>query len=359
MVLPLLAWAGCSKRVVPPVPGLFPLSTPWVATLEGDGTLEPEAVFSPLVTDGKRILVSTRGGFVYSLDLATGAVHWKAAGLAGRLAANPRLAVISESDGTVARLDTNTGQIVWTVETGVAGDLAPIMDAGRVYLAGKGLVCLDVETGQTVWERRDGAEATTTPVSERAFLVLSRADGSVEVIRKNGGRTEWKKGTGPPIRAAAVADEKGRVLLGTSDRYFEALDLRTGERLWRWRIGAEVRSPAVVFDKRVLFSNLENVVYSLDRGKGHMIWRAPLPSRPLFAPHVVGRRILLSCADSDLVALDAASGESAGTASLRLDPSGGATVIRTPILRLGGRMYVGVSNPVGVVALDLPPGAAP
>ncbi len=360
-LLPLsfLLLLGCRHRIPPPPPSLFPLASAWVATLEGDGGIEPEVIEPPLATDGQRIIVSTRGGLVYGLDIATGTVQWRIPGRPGRLASAEDTVILQQPDGIVWRMDSDTGSARWKVETGVAGERPPVVDGARIFIAGNGLVGLDLGSGEAVWERRDGAPITAGPTTERGFLVVGRADGSLEALRKNTGRTVWSKGKGPAIVASPIIDDRERVLLGTNDNYFQAFNLRSGDRLWRWRIGADVRSAGMLFENRVLFASYENVVYSLDRGNGHMIWRTPLPSRPLSGPHPVGGTVLVVCADSDLVAIGPATGKSLGAVSLKLGPSGAATVIRTPPLRVGGRLFVGLSSPLAVAALDLPAGVAP
>lgn len=359
LLLLAVAAAGCHRRVVVPPPSLFPVSNGWVTGLENIGDIDPEAIEGPLATDGKRILVSTRGGIVYGLDIGTGAIQWKVPGRPGRLVSNADTIVLKQANGTVWRIDSETGSARWKFDTGVAGELPPLLDGARIYVAGKGLVCLDLETGEPVWERRDGPDITSGPVVERAFLAMGRSDGSIELLRKNTGKSVWTYGQGEAIQASPIVDDRGRVLVGNDDGTFLALDMRSGKRLWRWRIGADVRAAGTVFENRVLFTSLENVVYSLDRGNGHMIWRTPLPSRPLFPLEPIGRSFLVVCADSDLVGVDPATGKNLGAVSLRLSADGSTTVIRTPPLRIGARLFVGVSSPVAVTALDLPAGVAP
>ena len=67
----------------PPRRRCSPLAAAWK-------TLLGEFVVPPLATDGRRVYVATRDGAVRALDLATGAVAWKAEGFAGRLSAGRR-----------------------------------------------------------------------------------------------------------------------------------------------------------------------------------------------------------------------------------------------------------------------------
>jgi outer membrane protein assembly factor BamB len=361
ILLVFAAGAGCHKRIVTPVASLFPLTTAWVANLENDGDTEPQAVEAPLATDGQRVFVASRGGIVYAFDAATGTEAWRSGGHPGRLASSKGAIVVRQADGVVSRLDPADGKEVWRVDTKVAGDLPPVLDGQQVFIVGKGIACLDMETGAVAWRRADseGPEITSGPTVERAFLVVGRQDGAVEVIRKRAGISEWTYGKGDPVRATPVVDDKERVLVGNDDGSFLGIALRGGKRHWRWKVGADVRAGGVLFEKRVLFASLENVVYALDRGKGHMIWRSPLPSRPLFTPLVIGVTLLVPCADADLIALEPKTGKNLGTASLHLGIEGGTTVFRTAPLRIGGRLYVGVSSPVALAALNLPAGVSP
>jgi outer membrane protein assembly factor BamB len=140
-------------------------------------------------------------------------------------------------------------------------------------------------------------------------------------------------------------DDDRRAYLGTTARGFECrrLDDR-GERCWRWKLGADVVTPAALFPDRVVFASYENVLYGLKRSSGDLLWRAPLPSRPLSAPLVSGSAVIVACQERDLVAFDVRSGE-------RLGGVRTPSELRTAPILVGAQLVAGLRNPWAVVAL--------
>jgi outer membrane protein assembly factor BamB len=114
-----------------------------------------------------------------------------------------------------------------------------------------------------------------------------------------------------------VSDGRKRLFVGSAGREFLAVDLDDGDRAWRWKVGADVRWPGVIWRDLVIFATHENVLYGLKRGGGSMVWRAGLPSRPLAPPLGVGFDVLVACYGSRpeenyIVGFDAATGERLG-----------------------------------------------
>jgi len=304
LVLVLLAacLAACAGRGrIGGPPPIFPTTTVWTVPLGG-------LPLGPLVSDGSRIFVSSRDGTVRALDRLTGSLLWELPDRGGFLAARPGVLVLCQQDGTVWRLEPESGATEWQTRTSVTGAFPPAL--GRWVLVGEeggALRCRDGGTGASLW------------VAE----------------------------TGSSLRAPALVDEKGRVLLGTTAQRFTALDVtREGRERWRWKLGADVTSRAAVLGDKVLFTSLDNVLYALKRGNGHLVWRAPLPSRPISGPVLVGSAVLVACHEQEILGFDGRTGDRLG--SLKTP-----TELKTPPLVLERWIFVGLRNPAAVAALSL------
>src|SRR5262245_32429328 len=134
LAAPLLSCGGTRLQAPPPV---FPLKSAWTTALSG--LLEGE-----LATDGRYVYASTRGGAVHALDPEKGTLAWRSEGAAGLLAAGEGAVVAKDDGGTVVRLDAEGGVVRWRSQTGVAGAVAPALDARRVFLVGKGAAALEL-----------------------------------------------------------------------------------------------------------------------------------------------------------------------------------------------------------------------
>lgn len=129
----------------------------------------------------------------------------------------------------------------------------------------------------------------------------------------------WRFETGATVRSSPVI-HRGAVLVGSTDGFFYALDLTTGEPRWRYEAGAEVAGAGAVAGETVIFADRANVIHAVELGTGRLRWRkeggADLPldwgyegwDYLLSSPTVVGDTVLVGTGDGRLYALDVASG---------------------------------------------------
>jgi outer membrane protein assembly factor BamB len=225
------------------------------------------------------------------------------------------------------------------------------MGSERIVIAGQGLAVLDATTGRVVWSDLE-ARAATAPVLTTAAVVLGEADGHLRSRDLATGRILWSLATGGALLAAPSADDRGRILVGTTDRRFLSIDGEKGKDRWTWRLGADVHHPAALFERLVLFVSYEDVLYALDRGNGHLAWRAPLPLRPLSGPILFGDAVVVAChgarpGETFLIGFSARTGERQGDYRVPGEA-------RTPLLLVEDRLYIGMRDRAhSIVSLHL------
>ncbi len=89
------------------------------------------------------------------------------------------------------------------------------------------------------WQTTPAHALPTSPVTVGETVYLADRDGSVRAFDMNG-QTLWTAHTGGAVYYPPAV-EKGRLYVGSADGRVYALNARTGERLWRYRIGPAVR----------------------------------------------------------------------------------------------------------------------
>ncbi len=342
---------ACATRAPIPARALFPIATNWTVSL-GEDPIE-----GPLASDGGRVFVATRGGQVTGLDRFTGATLWQVGGRPGVLAIGGAVLVVRQADGTVWNVDPDTGSARWKVPSGVPGILPAVVSGDRIVVAGEGLALLDAAKGGVVWSAPE-ARAATPPIVSPAGVVMGEADGQLRARDLATGRVVWSHATEHALSAAPVADADGRILFGTTDRRFLALDGKDGKERWSWRLGTDVHHPATVFERLVLFASHEDVLYAFGRGNGHLAWRVALPSRPLSSPVLLGDAVVVAChgsrpGETFLIGFDARTGNRQGDFKVPGEAS-------TAPLLVEDRLYIGMRDVAhSVVALQLGTAGAP
>jgi outer membrane protein assembly factor BamB len=103
---------------------------------------------------------------------------------------------------------------------------------------------------------------------------------------------------------AVIAD--GVVYIGSSDKFFYAIDLKTGLEKWKTNLGI-MTAPAGVNGDRVYIGNADGKFYCLDRATGKQVWMfddMDQTGQITAAPNFDGDNVLIPTHNSSLYCLD-------------------------------------------------------
>ncbi len=141
----------------------------------------------------------------------------------------------------------------------------------------------------------------------------------------------------------------GVVLVGHSGRSFDAVRLKEGTFLWRFRTRGRVYTTAARSDGLFLFGDDEGWFYAVDRA-GRKRWEFKLSYPVVSSPVVQGGRVYVAVADQNVFCLEAATGRPLWQYGRRFPRRRG--IWRSLGLCYGdGRVYAGFSDGT-VVVLD-------
>ncbi|MBI3753911.1 MAG: PQQ-binding-like beta-propeller repeat protein [Deltaproteobacteria bacterium] len=112
-----------------------------------------------------------------------------------------------------------------------------------------------------------------------------------------------------PAEYSSPAIVDNIVYVGTADKYFYAIDLMKGRKIWEFKTTGAVESSPTVADGRVYFGTGDGVLYCLDTKDGHEIWRFQAATEIISSPAAEGGVVYLNSADDKLYALKAETGE--------------------------------------------------
>jgi outer membrane protein assembly factor BamB len=237
---------------------------------------------SPTIA-GKLVLVGSGDGFLYALDLATGAVRWKGA-TGRRIRSSPAvsgtLAVVGSGDGRVYAFDLASGRERWRFAT------------------------QGVEFNSDTFGY-DRKTVQSSPAIAGDLVVVGARDGFLYGLELSTGRQRWVVDHHISWVSCSVAIADGTVYTGTSDGQFvQAVDAASGRELWKKEhVGLVWASPAVAGE--VLYvATTRGPIVAYDRATGAERWRVSLPAGSFSSPVIAGNRLFLGTDDGRVYALD-------------------------------------------------------
>ena len=253
-------------------------------------------------------------GGVIALDLATGAVKWRATTprqVRGGVAVSGTTASAAQIDGTVIGYDAQTGEVRWTADlhTGLAPGFAaifapPAADDGAILVGNQGrFAAISAAQGAIDWE----VTPNTRGGDSQALSAIAIGEGAAIGVfhRDVGGVTAWDRATGAELwrfenalttginATPVISDGLVYVVNGMDDVF--ALEVATGAKRWQIRLdpqgfdwgNATAGTPAVANGVLVVPTLYRDLV-ALDAASGLELSRFAGHPGPLRSTHYRG-----------------------------------------------------------------------
>ena len=263
---------------------------------------------SPAVYEGK-VYVGDDIGTLSCYNLVNGKKNWSFRSdkrIVGTPAAAEGVIVFGSADKNIYGLDTNTGRHLWTMATS-----APVLGAvvaienGTAYIGGSDSTfrAIDIRTGKALWEYKDvKGYIETRPCIEGDAVIFGAWDNTLYALDKHTGKELWKWTGGltrmqfSPAAVWPVAAD-GKVFITDPQRAMTAIDLKTGETVWRTFQSMVRETIGISEDKERIYSKTMNdsvVCYAAKGNQPMEIWASDVgfgyehaPSMPIEKEGVV------------------------------------------------------------------------
>ncbi|MBN1813266.1 MAG: PQQ-binding-like beta-propeller repeat protein [Anaerolineae bacterium] len=216
---------------------------------------------------------------------------------------------LTDQDGNIYALDGRTGQKKWGVPVGIMTYSSPIVDddAGVLYvIAGNQIYALDSQTGEKQG-KHPSYWTESSPTIVDGVLYVGTNIGYFYALDIHTGQEMWKYTSyDSVVSSPAVVD--GTVYFGSGDQHFYALDAQTGQEVWKVETGGRVDSSPAIYGDAVYFGSYDGCFRALDRKTGREIWCFPTEKGSSSSPAVVGEMIYFGDMSGHFYALDRETG---------------------------------------------------
>ncbi|TET51816.1 MAG: hypothetical protein E3J64_06190 [Anaerolineales bacterium] len=240
---------------------------------------------------------------IRGLDAETGLEIWRFDEAIGEYieggAIGEGVFVIGSSDGSIYALELESGDLLWTFQTGHRVWASPLIVEDVVYMGStdRHLYALGLFEGELRWDFQGGGAFAGTPALWERTLFIGAFDDTLYAIDADTGTEVWSLGSdnwfwgSPTVYGDTLyaTDVGGRVY---------AIDPRSGEEIWHVDLDTPVRAgPALSDDgERLLVASQGGGLHSLLAADGHEVWvdvnQAQLYSSPIISGSVAYQPLL-------------------------------------------------------------------
>lgn len=272
------------------------------------------------VSDEQQHVYIAFGPGVYAVDPESGRQVWMYPTEADRnrtFFAKPAVAddmvVVGDYDSMLAALDPETGEALWTFQSERARFIGGATIGDNLVYAGSVdgvLHALDRADGNEAWSFQTEQDIWAQPLLRDGTLYITSLDKHLYALDAENGNLLWQfpaEGeTLSPQMGAIVGTPTyydGLLIFGSFNNYVYALDDSSRQIVWQYEADNWVWSSPIVDDETgmVLGTDLDGNIFALDVESGEEIWKRSVPGPIVGAP-------TLSEADGDTVPVYVATG---------------------------------------------------
>ncbi|MBN2102051.1 MAG: PQQ-binding-like beta-propeller repeat protein [Candidatus Aenigmarchaeota archaeon] len=230
----------------------------------------------PIVADGI-VYSGFFDGYLYAVNEKDGKLIWKFK-TGDRVTGTPTICnnfvVFGSWDEFVYALDKKTGEEIWRFKTGDRVGCTPTFDGEKIYIGSFDgcIYCLDLK-GREIWRFKTGGSMFNyhqQPIKD-GIMYFTNWDGHLYALNTKTGQEEWRFKMGKGSGVTPLVYEN-RIYFGSWDKNFYCIDLN-GKEIWRFRAKDILEDfKALIHDGKVYFGSIDKNFYAFDIRTGELIW---------------------------------------------------------------------------------------
>lgn len=280
---------------------------------------------SPAVSSDK-VFVGDDNGVLTAYTLSKGKKIWTftcGKRIVGTPATANGIVVAGSADGSIYALKADDGSLCWKLETTQPVLGAATIENGAVYIGGSDHTFrkIDLISGKVIWTYDQvKGYIETKPLIAGNKVIFGAWDNILYALHKDSGKEEWKWTHGLPgihYSPAAVwpVATEDKVFIADPKRALTAIDLATGNTIWRTFQSKVRESVGISLDGKRLYAKTMNdsiVCYDTQTSTPRQIWTSNVGFGYEHAPsmQIEQQGIMIGSTKEGLIfGLDAKSGK--------------------------------------------------
>ncbi len=283
---------------------LLPVDLIWTTVLDNGPRHGP-------AYDSLRAYIALRNGTLAAVELQTGEVVWTVEQeLDHQPAAGDGVVVAAGGSRLVGRRASD-GLTLWSAEFDSAISAPPLWNTGWLVAATAAgeIVVFRGFDGAELWRRALGATATVRPAIGGGHLYVALTDGRIVALALGTGAVSWERALPGQPQGILPLDA---LFVGSTDNLLYRLRLADGAVDWYWRTGGDIVGTPSADLEHVYFTARDNVLRALDRRNGARRWRSVLGGRPTAGPIRVDSVVVVAGVSPNVDLFDARTGRPRG-----------------------------------------------
>ena len=240
---------------------------------------------SPAV-EGDKVFVGDDMGYLTAYTLKNGKKLWNFQSgkrIIGTPAVSEGIVVFGSADRNIYGLNAMNGQLLWKVEAKEPVIGAVTIDSGIAYVGASDHTfrAIDIHTGKVVWSYdKVKGYIETKPLMADNKVIFGAWDNTLYALDKTNGKECWKWTGGltrmhySPAAVWPVAAD-GKVFIADPQRALTAIDLQTGNTIWRTFESKVRETVGLSEDGKRIYSKTMNdsiVCYATSGNTPQKIW---------------------------------------------------------------------------------------
>lgn len=190
--------------------------------------------------------------------------------------------ILGNRSGKILALSAETGDVLWSYQTGGPIFTEPAIDSAYVYVTStdSSLYCLNSKTGEKVWSYKSKAAIVAHPTVYNKVVYFGGSDGKFRAVDARTGKLIWDFMTIKNYVEAKPLIAEDKVIFGAWNTLLYALNASTGRMEWLWKgeKGGLLYSPAVVepvyANGKVFVVAPDRVMSAINIEDGTTVWRS-------------------------------------------------------------------------------------